>query len=170
MHITAPLIGLNWTLLMVLVTFLVLYLVLKKFFFEKVRDFMLAREQKVKDSFDNADAANRIAEEKLAEYNARLARIESERHDILKQAKLQGDETAREIVAEAERQADRLIARAEREIERERLRALEGMREQISLLAVYAAEKIIEQRLDAAEQQTIIDGILRQAGSRQWQI
>jgi F-type H+-transporting ATPase subunit b len=169
MH-SAPLIGLNWTLVMVLITFVVLYLLLKKFFFEKVRNFMLAREQKVKDSFDNADAVNRIAEERLAEYNAKLANIENERREILKQAKQTGDETAAAIITEAEKQADRSRLQAEQEIERERLQAVEGMREQIAMLALYAAEKIIEQKLDAAEQQTIIDGIIKQAGRKEWTI
>jgi F-type H+-transporting ATPase subunit b len=163
MHV-APLIELNWTLLMVLITFIVLYLILKKFFFEKVRGFMLAREQKIKDAFDNADAANRVAEERLSEYNAQLADIESERRRILKQAKQQGDETAKEIIAKAEDRASQLIAQAEKEIERERLHAIEGMREQISSLAIYAAEKIIEQKLDAAEQQVVINGVINRMG------
>ncbi|MDR1027838.1 MAG: F0F1 ATP synthase subunit B [Clostridiales Family XIII bacterium] len=151
---------------MVLITFVVLYLILKRFFFEKVRTFMLAREQKVKDAFDNADAANRVAEERLSEYNARLADAEQERREILRQAKQEGDETAKEIVSDAEQRANKMITQAEKEIARERLRAIEGMREQISLLAIYAAEKIIEQKLDAAEQQVIIDGVIKQVGER----
>jgi F-type H+-transporting ATPase subunit b len=131
---------------------------------------MLAREQKVKDAFDNADSVNRVADERLAEYNAQLAAVENERREILKQAKQQGDENAREIIAEAEGQANKLIAQAEKEIERERLQAIEGMREQISMLAIYAAEKIIEQKLDAAEQQTIIDGVIKQASEQEWRI
>jgi F-type H+-transporting ATPase subunit b len=153
-------------MLMVLITFVVLYLILKRFFFEKVRTFMLAREQKVKDAFDNADAANRVAEERLSEYNARLADAEQERREILRQAKQEGDETAKEIVSDAEQRANKMITQAEKEIARERLRAIEGMREQISLLAIYAAEKIIEQKLDAAEQQVIIDGVIKQVGER----
>ncbi|MDR1953851.1 MAG: F0F1 ATP synthase subunit B [Clostridiales Family XIII bacterium] len=166
----APLIGFNWTLVMVFITFLVLYLILKKYFFEKVRAFMLAREQKVKDSFDNADSVNRVAEEKLSEYNAKLANAENERREILKQAKQRGDETAREIIVQAEERASQLVAQAQNEIERERLHALDEMQEQVALLAIYAAEKIIEQKLDAAEQQTIIDGIIKQAGAKEWTI
>ncbi|MDR0357336.1 MAG: F0F1 ATP synthase subunit B [Clostridiales Family XIII bacterium] len=169
MH-SAPLITLNWTLLMVLVTFLILYLILKKYFFEKVRSFMLAREQKVKDSFDNAESVNRVAEERLADYNEQLANIEEERREILRAAKAQGEDSAREIVDEAERRASLMIAQAESEIERERLHAIETMREQIAILAIIAAEKIIEQKLDAAEQQSIIDNVIRQASERTWKI
>ncbi|MDR0851409.1 MAG: F0F1 ATP synthase subunit B [Clostridiales Family XIII bacterium] len=169
MH-SAPLISFNWTLVMVLITFLVLYFILKKFFFEKVRAFMLAREQKVTDAFDNADAVSRVAEERLETYNLKLADIESERREVLREAKLQADENAREIIRNAEAQASKILTQAEKDILREREHALQDMRDQIAMLSIYAAEKILEQKLDAGQQQTIINKALENAGNSNWKI
>jgi F-type H+-transporting ATPase subunit b len=153
---------------MVLITFVVLYLILKKYFFQKVRDFMLAREQKVKDSFDSAEAANQIAEGRLAEYNQQLEEIESQRRETLQRAKKDADDLSQNIINEAEEKAAKLINRAQTEIEREKERALADMRQQISLLAVYAAERIIESNLDREGQQAIIDGVLEEASGAAW--
>jgi F-type H+-transporting ATPase subunit b len=166
----APLISISWTLVMVLITFLVLYLILRKFFFEKLHNFMQARTQKVTDAFDNADAVTRVAEELLAEYNSKLEEIEGERRDVLREAKLQADENAREVLRTAEEQAQKIISRAQAEIINEKERALSDMRDQIAVLSVYAAEKILEQQIDAGQQQLIIDKAIKEAGATNWKI
>ena len=162
MEIVAPLIGIDWTLGMVLVTFFVLYLILKKFFFEKIRAFMQAREQKVKDQFDNAEAANSLAEKNLAEYQGKLENIEIERRDVLKETRALADQRAQEIVKEAQGRAAEIIKNAEREAELERERLAEEMREQIAMLALYTAEKIIEKKLDEPGQLQLLDEIIKQ--------
>lgn len=156
------------TLAMNMVTLLVLFLILRKFFFQKVRNFMLAREQKVKDSFDNADKMTAEAESKLEAYNVKLLSIEQERADILKDSKKKADDQAKAIIDEANEKAHRRIMDAEKEIERERSLAMDDMKEQIALLSVYAAEKILEKEINAKEQQNIIDGIIEEAGKTKW--
>lgn len=168
MELVAPLIGFDWTFVMVLVTFFVLYLIVKKFFFEKIHDFMQAREQKVKDQFDNAAEAERQAEANLAEYTDRLEGIEVERRGIVKDAKALAEKRAEQIIAEANEEAARIIKQAENEIERERLAFADSMRDQVAMLAVYAAEKIIEKELDEKGQLSLIDGIIGQDGGGAW--
>lgn len=156
------------TLAMNMITLLVLFLILKKFFFEKVRNFMLAREQKVTDAFDNADKVNAEAEQKLEEYDARLSLIEDERTEILKESKKMADDQAKEIIDDATEKAHQLVMAAQKEIEREKARAMDDMKQQIALLSVYAAEQIIDKNIDAKEQQHIIDDIIEEAGKSTW--
>ena len=168
MEIVAPLIGLNWTLLMVLATFFVLYLIVKKFFFEKIRDFMQAREQKVKDQFDNAEAANILAEKHLAEYKEKLENIEHEKLEMLKETRILADHRAQEIVKEAHARASEIVKKAEKEAEWERDKLAEEMREQVAMLAIYTAEKIIEKQLDEESQMLLIDEIIEQNDGETW--
>jgi F-type H+-transporting ATPase subunit b len=155
---------------MVLITFAVLFILMRKFFWNKVRAFMQAREQKIIDGFDNAAEANRVANARLEEYNSKIADIKSERRDMLTEAKRQADENAKDIIRQAEEKAQQLLRQAEEQIEAEKDRALSDMREQIGLLAVYAAEKIIEKQLDAAGQQLIVDNVLKEAENKEWRI
>ena len=168
MEITAPLIGFNWTLVMVLVTFLVLYLIVKKLFFEKIHNFMEAREQKVRDQFDNAEAAEKLAEEHLAEYTKKLDDIEIERRSVLKEAKTLADERADGIINEAHERAAEIVQKAEKEAEWEKQKLAEEMREQIAMLAVYTAEKILEKELDDKGQDLLIDDIIKNYEGETW--
>ncbi|MDR1271530.1 MAG: F0F1 ATP synthase subunit B [Clostridiales Family XIII bacterium] len=168
MELVAPLIGFDWTLVMVLITFGILYFILKKYFFDKVHSFMEAREQKVIDSFDNAAKASADADAKLAEYSAKLEAAEDERREIIKSAKAAADKRAGSIIDEANEKASSIIKQAEKEAEREKAAAVIEMKEHLALLAVYAAEKILEKELDKSAQRSIIDGIIKEAGEDKW--
>jgi F-type H+-transporting ATPase subunit b len=170
LELVQPLIGFDWTFVMVAITFIVLLLILRKYFWAKLRAFMQAREQKIVDGFDNAAEANRVANARLDEYNAKIADIKSERRDILADAKRKADENSKEIVKQAEEKAQQILQQASEQIESEKERALSDMREQIGMLAVYAAEKIIEKQLDPVGQQAIVDNALKEAETREWKI
>lgn len=163
------LIEFNWTLLMIAVNIFILYLILKRFFFEKIREFMLDRQASISDAFENAERVNRQADEKLSDYKKQIANIEAEGREIIKNAKMKADAQAKEITDEAGRKASEMILQAQKEIEREKLKAVNDMRDQIASLAILAAEKIIEKQLDSAGQQEIVHNIIEQAGKSEWQ-
>lgn len=156
------------TLVMNMITLLALFLILKIFFFDKVRKFMLARQQKITDAFDNADRVNVEAQKKLDGYQTKLEQIQQERTDILKESKSKADTQAKQIIDEATERAHHIVMEAEKEVEREKARAMDDMKQQIALLSVYAAEQIIDKNIDANEQQHIIDGIIEEAGKSTW--
>ena len=168
MEVVAPLIGFNWTLVMVLITFAVLYFILKKIFFEKIHDFMEARENKVRDQFENAEAANSLAEKHLAEYRDKLENIEIERRKIFKDARTGAEERAQEIIKEANERAAEIVRQAEKEAERDRQKLAEDMRSEVAMLALYAAEKILEKELDEKAQMLFIDDIISESGGETW--
>ncbi len=165
----ADLIHIDWTLLMVAANVLILYVILKHFFFEKVHNFMLDRQSAVKDAFDQADRVNQMADDKLTEYKKQVANIENEGREIIKNAKIRAEAQARNITEEANRKANEMILQAQREIEREQIKAVGEMKHQIAGLAIYAAEKIIEKQLDASGQEEIIQRVIEQAGNAEWQ-
>lgn len=163
-----PLISFNWTFVMVLITFGVLYLILKKLFYEKIRKLMMDREQKVIDQFDNAEAAEKLAESNLAAYKDKLDKVEAERRGILKEAKTTADQRSQQIIEEANLRASEIVKQAEKETERQRQIFAESMRDQVAMLAVFAAEKIIEKELDEKEQLMIVDEIISKNGGKAW--
>ncbi len=169
MEMVAPVISFNWTLVMQLVTVLVLYLILKKCFFEKVRNFVQKREQSVKDAFDSAEAVNRKADEKMANYEKKIAKAESEGREIVRAYKQKAEAEAKLIIDAANKEASEMILAAEREIEREKAKAVRTMRREISSLALLAAEQIMEKDLEMpGEQERIVDRVIEEAGNTGW--
>ena len=154
---------------MILINVFILYLILKKFFWEKIKKFMDDRAAAVQDAFDSAEAQNRRADEKMANYTKRIAGVEEEGREIIRQAKQQADAQAQLIIEDAHKQASEIIAKAERNIELEKAKAMEEMRTEIASLALLAAEKIVEKEIGDVGQDAIVDDVIKNARSTGWQ-
>ncbi len=169
MELHQGLIEINWTSLMVVLNLLILYIILKKYFWEKIRAFMLERENAVRDAFDSAEAMNKRADEKMRNYSARIANVEEEGREIIREARQQADVQAQEILNEARQQASDMMAKAEKNIELEKAKAMEEMRQEIGTLALLAAEKIVGKEIENVGQDAIVDEVIDQARSTGWQ-
>ncbi len=158
-------------IIFVIINFLILMAILTKYLYRPFLDLLDNRAKAIKDSFANAEAVNRRADEKLDAYNKRIANVEQEGRDIIAKSKQRADDQAKRIIVDAEEKAALLLKNAQNEIEREKANALTEVREQISMLALMAAEKILEKEIsmDADGQNKIIDNVLEQVGATGWQ-
>ncbi|HPO04598.1 MAG TPA: F0F1 ATP synthase subunit B [Bacillota bacterium] len=168
MELYAGLIEFNWTLVFIWLTVITLYFIMKHFFFEKVHNFMVARENAVKESFENAEQVNLLANEKMDKYDKKIAELESEGREIIRNAKIKADQRAESIIDETNVKVEQMLKRAQEEIDREKAKAIVEMREQIAAMAIFAAEKIIERQLDMSGQEELLAGILDEAGRVSW--
>ena len=169
MEMTQGLIEFNWSSLMILCNVFILYLILRKFFWEKIKKFMDDRAAAVQDAIDAAEAVNKRADEKMANYSKRIANVEEEGREIIKASKQQADAQAQIIIEEARKQASDIIAKAEKTIEQEKLAAMEDMRKEIASIAMLAAEQIVGKEIDNVGQDAIIDQAIEDARSAKWQ-
>lgn len=169
MEMTQGLIEFNWSSLMILCNLFILYIILRKFFWEKIKKFMDDRTNAIQDAIDTADAVNRRADEKMANYSKRIANVEEEGREIIKASKQQADAQAQIIIEEARQQAGELIAKAEKTIELERAKAMEDMRKEIAVIAMMAAEQIVGKEIESVGQEAIVDEVIRNARSATWQ-
>ena len=163
------LIEINWSIIMIWITGIVLFLVLKKFFFEKVKNFMETRSNSIQDAFDSAEAVNRRADEKMLKNTKRIANVEAEGREIIRDAKIKADAQAREIIEDANKQATEIMNKAEKNIEREKQKAMEEMRKEVAALAMLAAERIVEREIQNIGQDEIVDEVINKARSTGWQ-
>lgn len=152
-----------------LINFLILIGALTKFLYKPFLNVMETRKQSIQDALDNAEAINRRADEKLQNYSRRIAKVEEEGREIIREAKQRADAQAADIIREANEKADQIVAAAERQVELERRKALEDMKQHVAALAILAAEKIVERDIQQTGQEHIVDEIIEQAGSGQWQ-
>lgn len=169
MQMTQGLIEFNWSSLMILCNVFILYIILRKFFWEKIKKFMDDRAAAVQDAIDAAEAVNKRADEKMANYSKRIANVEEEGREIIKASKQQADAQAQIIIEEARKQASDIIAKAERTIEQERTQAMEEMRREIASIAMLAAEQIVGREIDNVGQDAIIEQAIEDARSAKWQ-
>ena len=158
----------SWDFILSMVTFLVLFLILKHFFFEKVHDFMMKRETEVRREIERVETVSREADEKLAAYEKRIGDVEHEGREIIMQARNEARNQAKTIISDAKAQAQARIDQAELDIEREEENARESLRRQVGELAVLAAGRIVEKDLTAADHQEIIEQVIKEAEETPW--
>lgn len=152
-----------------LINFLILVGVLGKFLYKPFLNLMETRKQSIQDALDNAELTNRRADEKMQNYNKRIAKVEEEGRDIIREAKIKADAQARDIIEDANQKAADIMEKAEQSIEREKEKAMEEMRQEIAALAILVAEKIVEHEIQKVGQEAIVDEVIRQARSTGWQ-
>ncbi|MDD6043747.1 MAG: F0F1 ATP synthase subunit B [Eubacteriaceae bacterium] len=162
------LLALNWNLLFSVVTVLVLFLILKKFFFEKVHNFMVERENEVRNQFETAEEANRLAEQKIADYEERIKNAEGEGRAIIKAARDEAQIQAQSILDEANEKTRKMMEQSEAEILRQKNNARKELKDEIGVLAVMAAEQILQKELTDRNQSEIVDRIIMEAEDESW--
>lgn len=151
------------------INFLILVGILAKFLYNPFLEMLENRKQAIKDSFDHAADTNRRADEKMDEYNKRIANVEREGKEIIKNAKIRAEAQATGIIEEANARAAEIKQQAEKDVEYQKVRALAEMKAQIAGIALLAAEKILEKDLEIEGQEHLIDNIIEQVGATKWQ-
>ena len=168
MKLHQPLLSLDWNLLFSAVTVLVLFLILKHFFFDKVHNFMEERQKSIEDALKNAEDVNAEAQKELDKYKAKLAEAEDEGLVIMKNARDEARVQAEKIIASAHDEAGDIVEQSYQNMERERIRAKKEMQSEVSSLAVLAASKIIERELNPDDHNEIINKIIEEAEAEPW--
>jgi F-type H+-transporting ATPase subunit b len=152
-----------------IVNFLILVGVLAKFLYRPFLAMLEDRNQSIRGAFENAEATNRRADEKLEAYNKRIAGVEEEGREILRNARQRAETQAKEIVDEASERANQMVVQAQKEIERQQAKALTELKGQVAALALLAAEKVLEKELSGEGHGQLVESILEQAGESGWQ-
>ena len=152
-----------------MINFLILVGVLTKFLYKPFLGVLEERKKKIQDAFDSAEMMNRRADEKMANYTARIANVEEEGREIIKEEKQRAEAQAADIIRDANEKASQIVAAAQRQIELDKQKAADEMKQQVAALALMAAEKIVERDIAQIGQEQIVDEIIEQAGSGQWQ-
>jgi F-type H+-transporting ATPase subunit b len=147
------------------VAFLIVFIVLNKVAFPKLRQAIEEREKKIQGDLESAEKAKNEATSQLDEYKQRLAEARSEANRIIEDARQSGEQVRADIIAKAERDAETVVARAEEQIEAERTRTIQELQSTIADLSIELAEKVVGRSLDDKSQREFVDAYIREVGA-----
>jgi F-type H+-transporting ATPase subunit b len=147
-----------WTL----VIFAILLFVLAKFAFPPILGYAAAREKRIQDALDAARRDREESQRILEEQRQALAKAREEAQGYIGEAQKTAERVRHDILEKAKAEQEEVLARAKREIEDERLRAVESLRREAVDLAVAAASKLVEKKLDSQEDRRIVTDFLSQ--------
>lgn len=155
--------GLLWTF----VNLIVFFIILKKLLFQPVMGMIEKREQMISGQIEDAEQKNTQAGLLKERYEAELKNANQEAARIVKTAKERGKEEYEKILRDAGAEASKIIADASKTIETEWEKAVQGIQNEIAQVAIAAASKVIQENVDQASNEKILDDFLREAGAGQ---
>lgn len=160
-------IGVNfWTALFILLNFLLLFFVAKKFLFVPVKNMIDSRQKEIDTMYSEADAAKERALALEQEYRTQLAAAQETSETLVKEAMVRGKSREEEILRQANREADAIREKASADIAREKKKALNDAKDEISSLAMEIAGKVVGKALDSAQQKQLVDSFLEELGEQ----
>ncbi len=136
---------------------IVLFLLLRK----PLSQALSSRIKVIKNELEDLEARKKAAEKKLAEYNQKLAQLETEGAQIVEDYIKQGNEAKQRILKEAESSAEKLKSQARRNIEHEFEQAKLALQEEIFESSLAKAEEIIKNKISEDDQNRIVDEYLK---------
>jgi F-type H+-transporting ATPase subunit b len=152
-----PNLGLSlWTV----VIFLALLGILWKYAWGPILASATTREERIQKSLDEAAARQAEAAALLEQHRAQLADARRQVQEMVAEGKTAGERLRKDIEEKARADAQSTIERARREIQREKDAAVDELRRESVELALAAAGKLLERKLDAKADRDLVLGYI----------
>ena len=150
----------TWTALFVLLNTIVMFLVLSKFLFKPVLKMIEDRQKEIDDLYDNAEKAKQDAEAMQSEYAQKLSDATQTGERIVREAMARGQSREEEIILQANQQADAIRQKAAEDISREKRKAVNDAKDEICVIALDIAGKVVGRELTKADQAQLVDSFI----------
>lgn len=159
------LLGVNFfTAVFTLANTVALFLVLKKFLFKPVLKMIQDRQQEIDDMYADADKAKTDAKLMQEEYRQKLSAATATSEKIVKDAVARGQSREEEIIRQANREADAIRDKAAADVSREKRKAVNDAKDQICVIAMDIAGKVVGRELNADDQSQLVDSFIAELG------
>ena len=142
--------NINFTLIAQAIAFAVLIWFTVKFVWPPLLSAIETRQKEIADGLAAASEGRNALEVAAKKSEITMNEAKQKASEIIGQAEKRGSQIVEDAKGVAKAEGDRIIAGAKAEIEQEINRAKEGLRSQVSSLAVAGAEKILRKEINAS--------------------
>lgn len=144
------------------VTFLILFLIIKKFALGKIVKTLEDRRTTIEGSLDKAEALNRQNEEAEKRVNALLGEARKEAEAIVGKGREEATATIAEAETNAVSKAEKILADGKSQIEAEVVKAREALKKETLALVAQATAAVLEESVDAKKNEALIKKALKE--------
>jgi F-type H+-transporting ATPase subunit b len=154
--------NINLTLILQMISFAVFVWFCMKFVWPPIVNALEERKAKIAQGLAAAERGHK--EQELGQHRATEIMKEAKSHaaEIVGQAQKRAAEIVDEAKQDAREEGSRLVHAAQAEIDQQVNRAREELREKVAVLAVAAAEKILQKEVDPTAHTAIIEAFAKQ--------
>ena len=133
-----------WTL----VTFFIVFFILKAKAWGPLMNALDDREKRINEALSSADKAKREAEKVSREYDEMIRKAQVEAQGIVAEGKKSGEKLREDIEDKAKEKVNELMKKTTKEIESAKTKAIDDIKSAAVDLAIQAASKVIIKNLD----------------------
>ena len=149
--------NLDWNIVWTIVNILVLFLLLKHFLFKPITEMMESRTAEIENNLKDAEDQKQKASELTAQYEEKLQGAHAEAAQIVSEARQRGQREYDAILKTAGQDAQKEQERARADMEREREEMLRGVQENVTELVLLTASKLSQKELDEESDRKLVD-------------
>ncbi len=139
----------------------VLFLGMKKLLWKPMQDYLAKRAEVADAALREAHEANVLARENQKKSDQLLSEAAHEAKQIIESGKLEGKRLKEQLLAEAKNEADNKLTSALREIAHQKAQMRDEIESEIVDVALLAASKLIEGKVDEAEDRKQIQHFIK---------
>ncbi len=151
----------NWMYLALhVVNLAILLYILYRFLRKPVKEYLMKRQDTMRDALESAEKARRDAEELKREYEKRLSELDHEISTFKASVEKKGREEAARVQANAKAMSERIQADMKRLLDDELTRARHQLRTETVEIAFALAERLLRQRVDESDQRRLAEEYL----------
>lgn len=151
-----------WTVVLTIIVFLILLIVLSKTAWKPILNALKQREETIAKALDDAKAANERAQEKIAEYEAKIQQAKDEAQEIADEARRDAEDIRKRLQADAQKESEAIVERAKREIDQLTAKAWDTIVRDAAGVATEAARRIIDKELSDEGHAEIVADVVSQ--------
>jgi len=160
MELIKPGIGL---LFWMIISFSIVLFVLTKFAWKPIMNGIKQREKSIKDALLSADRAKAEMASLQADNEKYIAEARAERDKLIKEARLMKEQIIDEAKINAQSEAQKIMESAKVAINNEKKAAINEIKDQVAILSLKVAEKLIRENLSPSSSQAeYIDKLLKE--------
>ena len=158
-------VGVNlWTALFILLNTLTIFFVARKFLFNPVMKIIKERQQEIDNMYTKAGEAKEQAKALRQEYEDKLSAATETSDRLVKEAVARGQAREEEIIRQANVEADAIRQKASADIAQEKKKAINEAKDEISVIAMAIAGKVVGRELGEADQSGLVDSFIEELG------
>lgn len=141
-----------------------LFFLMYKLAYKPVKRIMDTRSEYEQSRLTDAEKMKKENEELNEKANQEIESASQQAREIIAQAQMEGSRLKDNLIDEGKRKSQQLIEEAQHNITLQKNKMLEDMHEEVVEIALSAAEKMLQQKLDSQDDRDSIDNFIKEVG------
>lgn len=141
--------------------FAILLLILWKFGYKPMLNFIDERRKTIEEGVENSKKAEVKLEEAEAKYQENIKQAKKEALEIMENAKELGEAKREDMIAKAKEEIGQIIDQEKSKMQAEKAETLREIKEEISGLVIETVEKVLEEKIDDKKDKELIEKTIK---------